>query len=189
MQGAATMAKPRVFISSTYYDLKHIRGSLDDFIETLGYEPIRSEKGDIAFTPDRPLDESCYRDAENADMFVLIIGGRYGSPASDTANPPEDAWERYDSITKKEYQAAATRDVPVYILIEQSVYAEHQTYCQNKDNDGIQYAQVDSPNVFRLIDDILAQRRNNPVHQFREYSDIEDWLREQWAGYFGELLR
>lgn len=53
------MAKPRVFVSSTYYDLKHIRTSMELFIRSLGYEPILSEKGDIAFTPDKPLDESC----------------------------------------------------------------------------------------------------------------------------------
>jgi hypothetical protein len=42
------MARPRIFISSTYYDLKYIRASLDLFIESLGFEPVLSEKGDIA---------------------------------------------------------------------------------------------------------------------------------------------
>jgi len=39
------MSKPRIFVSSTYYDLKHVRSSLEAFIERLGYEPILSEKG------------------------------------------------------------------------------------------------------------------------------------------------
>ena len=56
------MANPRVFVSSTYYDLKHVRSSLDIFIETLGYESVLSEKGDIAYSPNMPLDESCYRE-------------------------------------------------------------------------------------------------------------------------------
>jgi len=34
----------------------------------------------------------------------------------------------------------------------------------------------------------LAQPRNNPMFQFDRYGDIEDWLREQWAGLFKELL-
>ena len=76
------MAKPRIFVSSTYYDLKHLRSSLDNFIQSLGFESILSEKGDIAYSPDTPLDESCYREASNADIFVLIVGGRYGSATS-----------------------------------------------------------------------------------------------------------
>jgi hypothetical protein len=49
------MAKPRVFVSSTYYDLRHIRASLETFIHSLGYEPVLSEKGNIAYVPDIPL--------------------------------------------------------------------------------------------------------------------------------------
>lgn len=77
------MARPQVFVSSTFYDLRHIRASLEAFIERLGYEPVLSEKGKIAYDPDVPLDESCYRDAATANIFVLIVGGRYGSAASE----------------------------------------------------------------------------------------------------------
>jgi hypothetical protein len=76
------MAKPRVFISSTFYDLKQVRSSLEVFIRGLGFDPVLSEKGSIAYTPDVPLDESCYREAQGCDVFVLIIGGRYGSEVS-----------------------------------------------------------------------------------------------------------
>ena len=184
------MAKPRVFVSSTYYDLKHVRSSLDLFVESLGFEPILSEKGNIAYTPDAALDESCYREAANADIFVLILGGRYGSEASGKEKAPNRAFfERYESITKKEYQSAAERDIPVYVLIEASVYSEYQTYLRNKDKKDIAYAHVDSANVFRLIEDILAKPRNNPMHTFERFSDIEAWLREQWAGFFRELLQ
>ena len=43
------MAKPRIFISSTFYDLRQIRSDIDLFIEGLGYEPIRNEEGDIPY--------------------------------------------------------------------------------------------------------------------------------------------
>jgi len=110
------MAKPRIFISSTYYDLKHLRSSLENFTDSLGYEPILSEKGDITYTPDIPLDESCYREVRNADLFILIIGGRYGSGASkQQKRPSRDFFERYESITKSEYASAISRDIPTYI--------------------------------------------------------------------------
>jgi hypothetical protein len=43
-------------------------------------------------------------------------------------------------------------------------------------------------NVFYFIDTILAQPRNNPLHQFDRHTEIETWLREQWAGLFKEMI-
>lgn len=183
------MANPCVFVSSTYYDLKHLRSALDTFITGLGYEAVLSEKGDIAYAPDAPLDESCYRAAEQADIFVLIIGGRYGSAAStESGELPEGFFDRYDSITKKEYDAAESANVPTYILIERGVHAEYQTFRRNRDRTDIAYAHVDSINIFKLIEEILEKPRNNPVFQFDRYQEIEEWLRNQWAGLFKDLL-
>lgn len=184
------MARPRVFVSSTYYDLKHIRSSLELFIESLGFDPVLSEKGDIAYTPERALDESCYREAAAADIFVFIVGGRYGSEASgSTRKVTPSFFDRYDSITRKEFDTAYAADIPIYIVMEAGVNSEYQTYLRNKDNDKIRYAHVDSVNVFKLIEDILTKPRNNPVFTFERFSQIEGWLKEQWAGFFRELLK
>lgn len=186
------MARPRVFVSSTYYDLKHLRSSIENFIEQLGYEPVLSEKDSIAYMPDAPLDESCYREAKNCDLFVLIIGGRYGSPTSShkKAKPTAaDFYERYESITKREFESAAERDIPIYILIDAAVDAEYQTYLKNKDNASIHYAHVDSVNIFHFVESIRERQRNNPIKLFSKYSEIEVWLREQWAGTFRELIQ
>jgi len=184
------MARPRVFVSSTYYDLKHLRSSIENFIEQLGYEAVLSEKDSIAYLPSDPLDESCYREAKSCDLFVLIIGGRYGSPASAQPKPAnkEDFYERYDSITKREYDSAVEREIPTYILIDASVDAEYHTYLKNKDQKNVKYAHVDSINIFHLIESIREKQKNNPVKLFTKYSEIEGWLREQWAGTFRELI-
>ena len=186
------MAKPRVFVSSTYYDLKHIRNSLEAFIDSLGYEAILFESGDIPFHHDQPLDESCYAEIQNCHMLVLIVGGRYGSPTSDSKYPTkkdlEAAYEKFNSITKKEYEAARERDIPIFIFVEKNVLTEYHTYKDNRDNKSITYAHVDSVNVYRLLDDILAQRRNNFVREFEKIDDISTWLRDQWAGLFADFL-
>lgn len=44
------MAKPRIFISSTYCDLKQTREDISSFIETLGYESVRNEEGNRMVT-------------------------------------------------------------------------------------------------------------------------------------------
>lgn len=178
------MAKPRVFISSTFYDLKHIRASLNFFIERLGYEAILNENGSIPYMPDKPLDESCYLELNNVDIFVLIIGGRYGSKASSENNVGD-----FTSITKKEYETAVGKSVPIYILIERSVYGDYEVYKKNINTTGISYPYVDSINIFQFIDEIFQKTRNNPVLLFEKFSDIENWLCAQWAGLFRELLR
>ena len=111
------MARPRVFVSSTYYDLKYVRSDLESFIKSLGYDPILSEKGDIAYLPDRPLDQSCYKEAENSDIYVLIIGGRYGSASSPGGlDVPEHFSDRSASLPTMAYATAKSNDIPIYIL-------------------------------------------------------------------------
>lgn len=182
------MAKPRIFVSSTYYDLKHIRASLSLFIDSLGYESILFEKGQIAFINEDPLDISCYREAESADIFVLIIGGRYGSETSEVKIKNRNQYTDYNSITRKEYETASHNHIPIYILIEKGVYAEYQTYKNNKENKTIKYAHVDNINIFKLIDEIHSKPNNNPIFSFEKYNEVEEWLREQWSGLFKDFL-
>lgn len=181
------MAKPRVFVSSTYYDLKFLRSSMEVFINSLGFESVLSEKGDIPYSPFLSLDQSCYTEAQNCDIFVLIIGGRYGSPTSDESNSEESTEDNYTSITKREFETANSKGIPCFILIESGVYFEYQTYKNNKNID-ISYAHVDSKNVFQFIDAIVNLKRNNPIFPFSGPQEIYAWLRDQWSGIFRDLL-
>ena len=188
------MAKPRIFISSTYYDLKHVRASIEAFITSLGYEPILFENGDIPFHHDQPLDRSCYDAVEGAHVFVLIIGGRYGSPstkgapAAESLEQKDDAWLFYNSVTVEEYKIARERDIPIYIFLEKGVAAEYLTYKKNRELAGICFAHVDNVNIFKLIDSIYAASRNNLVKEFDQVEQITHWLRLQWAGLFADYL-
>ena len=183
------MAKPKIFISSTYYDLKHVRSSLEAFVESLGFEPVLAEYGSIAYDPSQALDESCYREAQSSDILVLIIGGRYGSIASSQSANAARLEEELESVTRKEFSNAHDADIPVFVLIEQGVFSEFQTYLRNKGNATVTYAHVDSIQVFKFIEFVHSKQRNNPIHSFEKGSDIEVWLKEQWAGIFQELLR
>jgi hypothetical protein len=184
------MARPSIFISSTYYDLKHIRSSLEQFILSLGYDTILSEKGNIAYSSIKSLDESCYKQAQNCDIFVVVIGGRYGSEVSSTrkADDKKEFYDAYDSVTKREFDNAYSSEIPVYILIDKSVFSEYETFKRNIDNESINYAHVDSVNIFKFIDMVLSKPKNNPIFQFEMESEIEGWLKEQWAGLFKDLL-
>jgi len=187
------MAKPRIFVSSTYYDLKHIRKSIESFIDDMGYETVLFENGDIPFDHHEPLDESCYKELESCHILVLVVGGRYGSNVSDeqvdiSDEELEKHYDHFNSITKKEYETAKEKDIPIYIFVEKGVAAEYQTYKENRENDTIKYAHVDSVNVFRLLDVIYSQKRNNLVKEFENVEDITKWLKDQWAGLFTQFL-
>lgn len=194
------MAKPKVFISSTYYDLKYVREHLAALVEEqLGYDVVSFEQGDIAFAHNAPLDESCYRAAEASDIFVLIIGGRYGSRSSAT-NPKRNAEfgtggsasgsETYQSVTETEYQRARARGVPVYVMVEKSVMAEYRTFLKNEGRAlEIEWAHVDNPAVFKFLQRVESETHNNLIWAFDTLEQISVWLRDQWAGLFGDLLR
>jgi len=188
------MAKPKIFVSSTYYDLKYIRKDLEAFIKGMGYEPILFESGDIPFHQELPLDESCYKEIENSNMQVLIIGGRYGSEASypgegdDEKSTDSDRCNFYNSITRQEYVKAKEKGMPIFIFVDRGVYDEYDTYKRNKRNKSIKYAHVDSINIFKLLDHIISQRGGNYVKDFENFEDIAYWLKDQWAGLFADYL-
>lgn len=185
------MAKPRIFVSSTYYDLRHIRDRAQSFIEGMGYEPVLFESGDIPFRHDLSADLSCYAEIQLCHMLVLIVGGRYGSPTSEDAALQkvsiDERYKFYNSITSQEYRTAREKDIPIFIFVERDVLAEYRTYKKNIAQE-IAYAHVDNSNVFVLLDEIMGQSRNNFVRGFERFDDIADWLRDQWAGLFAELL-
>ena len=187
------MARPRIFVSSTYFDLRHIRRHVESFIKQMGYESVLFESGDIPFHHDQPLDESCYAEIETCHILILIIGGRYGSAASSEdakikGEEKEKIYHHYNSITKKEYEKARSKQIPIFIFVEKGVFAEYDTYKKNRANTSINFAYVDSLNVFKLLDEIISQRTNNFVRGFDNFDDITSWLKEQWAGIFADFL-
>jgi hypothetical protein len=99
------MAKPRIFISSTYYDLKQTREDVADFVLSLGYEPVRNEEGNIPYGRDTVLEDFCYKEVQNVDILISIIGGRFGTESQ------KSRW----SISNEELKQAIklNRQVPV----------------------------------------------------------------------------
>ena len=178
------MARPRIFISSTYYDLKSVRADLERYIRDRGFDPVLNERGQIPYGGDAALEEYCYEEIENCDILIAIIGGRFGSSSSHgSSHGPY-------SISQKELKTAITLGRPVYIFVEKSVFAEHKTYERNKNkNNNIEYVAVDNVSIYRFIDEVLSLPLNNPLAPFETSSDVIEYLQEQWSGLFQRLLR
>ena len=151
-----TYMKPRIFISSTFYDLKYIREDLSNFVRQHDYEPILFENGDIGYTPGKALDKSCYESMKNSDMVILIIGGEYGSAATGEI---KDEFKEYMSVTRNEFRTAIDVGIPVFVMIDKRVMTEYNVYelnCEEIENNGqkIKFSSVKNTNVFRFIKEI-----------------------------------
>lgn len=177
------MAIPRVFISSTCYDLKHIRENLKYFVRTIGYEPVLSDEGDVFYSPSSHTHDSCLKEVSTCQIFVLIIGGRYGGEFKGTSH----------SITNNEYREAIKNNIPVFALVEQSVHSDHYLYQRNtKENpdfaEKIAYPSCDNIKIFHFIDEVRKQAENNALFPFKDFSDMEQYLKKQWAGMMYDFL-
>jgi phosphoserine phosphatase len=179
------MSKPTVFLSSTYVDLSQTRGLVARFIDSYGLEPIMFEDGGIYFDWKKPIDVSCFDAVKQSSMYILIIGGRYGSPTSDDK---EKGIKKYTSVTAKEYETAKIEQIPIFIFIKQEVLIEFQTYADNKTNEHIKYAQVDSVLIYEFIDKIFNETQSRFVFRYSEADDIIDGLRSQFAGMLRQYI-
>jgi hypothetical protein len=173
------MAKPRVFISSTFYDLRTVREDLHRFVTSQGFEPVRHETGSISYGKDEKPENYAYREVDLCEILVCIIGGKYGSHSS----KPEGG-----SITQNELRAAFNQGKQVYIFVDDNVLHEYQTYQANKDNTSIKYTAVDNTKIYNFLDEIYALPHGNPIFPFIVSTDITKTLQEQWAGLFQRLL-
>ncbi len=176
------MAKPRIFISSTFYDLKQIRVELDKFIDSLGYEPVRNEEGDIPYGKDEALQSYCYKEISNIDILISIIGSRYGS-----TGVLKEKEQEY-SVSQLEVKTALKEDKQVFVFIDKNVFTEYETYILNKNNQNVNYKYVDNINIYKFIEEIKALPHNNNIKGFESAEDITSYLKEQFAGLFKQFM-
>ena len=174
------MARPRVFISSTFYDLRQVRSDIERFIRELGYEPVRHETGAVPYSRHERLESGAYREIELSDVIVFITGGKFGT---------ESAEEPGYSISQVELKRALDAGIQVFIFVEANVLSEYDTYKLNKDSEGVKYSSVSNVRVFKFLDELYSLPRNNPITQFEVASDITNFLKEQFAGLFHRFLQ
>jgi hypothetical protein len=172
------VARPRVFISSTFYDLKILRADLDAMLAQLGYDPVLNERGRIPYEKHKKLEQSCYREIENCDIVISVIGGRFGSVSA-----VDDCF----SISRLELQHAIDLDKQVFIFVERSVMVEYGTWAKNR-TAVVKWTTVDDARVFEFLEFVSGLPRNNPIHPFEVAADVTVFLKEQFAGLFQRML-
>lgn len=168
------MQSINVFVSSTCYDLSQIRRDLFDAISQLGHNPVMSEFNTFPVDPLHSTVANCIKQVEtSADIFVLIIGGRYGNTSPSGK-----------SITNLEYSTAKRKNIPIYIFLKQDILNLIPLYEKNQDADFSPF--VDSVKIFDFIKQL--QRDSKWHYPFSSFQDIIQALRNQFSFHFKECL-
>jgi hypothetical protein len=170
--------KPRVFISSTIYDLKEVRVAVREMLKKdLSYEPVMSEFHDIGYDPRRPAVDSCLTDIHSCHMGVLIIGKRYGRVK-----------KGHLSVTHQEYRKLCNGRIPTFILIDEELATLHKVQCDNPKKRLKMPGLDNAKKTFELIDEVKRGEFNNAYIEFQNHRDACEKLRLQIAHYFANLL-
>lgn len=169
---------PTIFVSSTCYDLRQIREDLHNFIKKdLGYRPLLSDQSTFPVDPDLGTVDNCRKKVdEDADVFLLIIGGRYGSVDSRSSK----------SITNLEYLSALTKGIPIYAFVEKRVLAMLPIWESNPTADFSSC--IDDVRLFEFISRIRNQD-SIWMYEFDNAQNIIDSLRIQLAYRMSDGLK
>ena len=169
------MGKTRIFISSTCYDLSQIRQDLKDNIMAMGHIPVMSEDKEFPVNPMATTQENCIEAVKKeADIFVLIIGNRYGYKL-----------ESGQSITNTEFLTAVQKGIPIYTFTLKSMIHVLPLWKKNPGADYSDY--VDGTKVFEFIEDVRS-KRGLWNFEFEKAQDIIDILKPQLSILFSESL-
>ncbi|HSS75362.1 MAG TPA: DUF4062 domain-containing protein [Thermoanaerobaculia bacterium] len=161
---------PTVFLSSTFYDLRQVRANLVEFVENqFGYRVLASELASFPIDPSADTVENCRRRVdEQADILVLIIGGRYGSVSESHGK----------SVTNLEYLVARAKGIPIYCFVDRNVLAVLPTWEANPGADFS--ATVDSSDLFVFLRRVRTGDRVW-MFPFDTAQEIVGALRSQFA--------
>ena len=169
-------ANLNIFVSSTCYDLSQIRKDLRDFITGLGHNPILSEQNDFPIDPQLDNWENCINAVKNyADIFVLIIGNKYGSVG-----------KIGKSITNIEYLTAVQKGIPIYTFSLKQMTTILPLWERNPDADFSDI--VDDKQIFKFLVDV-RKKSGRWNFEFENAQDIMDTLRKQLSILFRNSLR
>lgn len=169
-------AKLTLFVSSTCYDLAQVRENISQFCDNFGIRALVSEQGSFPVDPSISTIENCLKVVrERADIFLLVVGGRYGSLN-----------EIGMSVTNLEYIEAQSTRIPKYVFVKRDVLALLPVWQSNPKADFSSVA--DTPKLFEFISSL----RNSGevwVFPFDSASDLIGTLRTQLSHLFLDSLK
>ncbi len=168
--------KVTLFVSSTCYDLAQVRENISLFCDTAGISALVSEQGSFPIDPSISAVENCLKVVrERADIFLLVVGGRYGSLS-----------ESGKSITNLEYLEAQSLGIPKYVFVKKEILGLLPVWNSNPEADFSSVA--DSSKLFEFVSNL----RNSGevwIFPFDTALDLTNTLRTQLSYLFLDSLK
>jgi len=141
-----------IFISSTYEDLKNERQALIGVALENNLIPVGMEQFHAAPTSQWNV---ITKMIDECDLYLLVIGGRYGSIDEETDI----------SYTEKEYNYAKSKGMPVLVLIKKSTAITES----EKDTGDDKYDKMKKLDAFRE----RVKKEKNTVDFFTDLSNLK----------------
>lgn len=178
--------KLQVFISSTYTDLIEERQAAVQAVLDAGHIPAGMELFKAGNTSQL---ETIYKWIDNSDVYMLILGGRYGSIEEKTGK----------SYTQLEYEYAIRKGLPIFSVVLRNDFVKQKAEFLGEENT-IEKAHISQYNEFKNLvmskivrevsdckDIMLAI--HTTLKDFMEEYEFVGWVRSNDTGLNADLLK
>jgi HEAT repeat protein/energy-coupling factor transporter ATP-binding protein EcfA2 len=174
------MSSLRVYVSSTYQDLKDCRHAIRTALQRMGLDDVAME----AYTAgeERPVDR-CVADVRSADIYVGVLAWRYGFVPDGESH----------SITELEYRAAGDADVPrlMFVLDENAPWPRS---AMDKDSSDIEAFRehvlaTHTCDLFSSEEDLRAKVAEAIGRFARDRHGVTVGADAAWDAYCGRLVQ
>jgi hypothetical protein len=199
----AKAKKLTVMVSSTVYGIEELLDRIYSLLTGYGYEVWMSHKGTLPVVSHRTAFENCLAAVEKCDLFLGLITPQYGS-GRDRKRP------ELPSITHSEIKLAIKLEKPRWILAHDHVVfawslLKNITHPGGSGREGLTLKKsqiLDDLRVLELYEEAIGNEKDLPdrvgnwvqkfrttddgslfvVAQFYRYQEVEDFIRENFAG-------
>ena len=166
--------KLQVFVSSTYTDLKEERQAAVEAILDAGHIPAGME---LFKAGNRSQLETIYKWIDESDVYMLILGGRYGSIEEESGL----------SYTELEYRYALSKSMPVFAIVlsesfltsKINILGLEHVIEQNNNDKYILFKKFVISKIIRKSDDCKDIQMNIvlTLNEFIDQYDLSGWIR------------
>ena len=167
--------KLQIFISSTYIDLIEERQAAVEAILELEHIPAGME----LFKSGKKQMETIKKWIDESDIYMLILGGRYGSIEKESKK----------SYTQLEYEYALKKGMPVFaIIIDDNTLKNRVNLRVGKETEIIEIEHVEKYNEFKntVLDNICGFFKElkdikieviKQIHEIQQNSELSGWIK------------